>query len=82
MKKAIHKHPIPSNPLVADNLGNNVGHRDTLNRVVAVLQMLTELNISEEVSPEVGNGLYWVQLMLIDSVNYVSDALDTKTTHN
>jgi len=79
MKKAIPKCQIPSNPLVADNLGNNVGYRDTLDRVVAVLQLLAVLNLSEDLSPEAENGLYWVQLMLIDSVSYVSDALDNET---
>ncbi len=72
-------HPqIPSNPLIAVSIGNNVGHRDTLNRVATVLELLTEVNLSDELSSGAENGLYWVQLMLIDSVRYVSDALDNK----
>ena len=67
MTKDIPQHKIPTIPLIADSLGNNVGHRDTLNRVATVIQLLTELNLSEELSPETENGLYWVQLMLIDS---------------
>ena len=82
MKKGILKCPIPSNPLIADNLSNNVDYRDTLDRVVAVLQLLAVLNLSENLTPEAENGLYWVQLMLIDSVGYVSDALDDETTND
>jgi len=68
--------------LIADNVGNNVGYRDTLDRAVSVLQLLTELNLSEDLSPGAENGRYWVQLMLIDSLKYMSDALDNKTTND
>lgn len=80
MTKDIPQHDIPTIPLIADSLGNNVGHRDTLNRVATVIQLLTELNLSEELSPETENGLYWVQLMLIDSIRHVSDALGHEAT--
>ena len=39
------------------------------------MQLLTELDLSKGLSPRAEDGLYWVQLMLIDSINYVSDAL-------
>jgi len=71
-----------SNPLIAENLDNNVGFRDTLDRVAAVLQLLTEIDLSEEWSPRAKMGHYWVLLMLIDSVNYVSDALASDMDDN
>jgi len=75
MKKDTPKHTPPSIPLIADNSGNNVGYRDTLDRVAAVLQLMTEIDLSEELSAKAKSGHYWILLMLIDSVNHVSDAL-------
>ncbi|PCJ86602.1 MAG: hypothetical protein COA54_07730 [Thiotrichaceae bacterium] len=72
MKKDISKH---KSPLIADDSGNNVCYQDTLDRVAAILQLLTELDSSEEWSPKAKTGHYWVLLILIDSVNFVSDAL-------
>ena len=78
----VPQYKIPSIPLIADNIGNNVGYQDTLDRVATVLQLLTELDLSGGLSPRAESGHYWVLLMLIDSVNYVSDALANKTTNN
>jgi len=68
----------PTIPLIAENLGNNIGHRDTLDRIAAVLQLLIEIDISEEWSPKAKAGHYWILLMLIDSVNHVSSSLADK----
>ena len=65
----------PVIPLIAESSGNNVGYQDTLNRVAAVLQLLTEIDLSEEWSPKARTGHYWILLMLIDSVNHVSASL-------
>ena len=81
IKKGSSKQQVPPNPIIAANSANNVDHRDTLDRVAAVLQLLTELNISEGLSPRAESGRYWIQLMLIDSIKYVSDALDNKTVN-
>ena len=78
MKKDTSKHP---SALIADDSGNNVGHQDTLDRVAAILQLLTELDLSEEWSPRAKTGHYWILLMLIDSVNYVSDSLGNEITN-
>ncbi len=75
MNKDTPKHTPPSIPLIADNSDNNVGYRDTLDRVAAVLQLMTEIGLSGEMSARAKSGHYWILLMLIDSVNYVSDAL-------
>ncbi len=40
-----------------------------------MLNLLTELDLSKGLSPSMENGLFWVQLMVIDSVKYVSQAL-------
>lgn len=74
-KKGSPRHKIPPNPLVTNCPKNSVGHRDTLDRVAAVLLMLTEMNLAEGLSPNAETGRYWVQLMLIDAVKYVSDGL-------
>lgn len=82
MKKDNRGVKIPAIPLIADSPGNSVGYRDTLDRVAAVLQLLSEINLSEGLSSGAETGHYWVQLMLIDSVKYVSDALDKTTNDN
>jgi len=82
MDKDITQHNPPSIPLIADDSGNNVGYRDTLDRVVAVLQLLSEMDLSEGLSPRAKSGHYWILLMLIDSVKYVSDALIDETSDN
>lgn len=77
--KGIPKQQIPPNPIIAANSANNVGYRDTLDRVAAVLQLLTELHATEGLSPKAETGHYWIQLMLIDAVKYVSEALGDTT---
>ena len=79
MDKDTAKHETPPIPLVESNPTNNVGYQDTLDRIAAVLHLLTELDLSEGLSSKAENGRYWVHLMLIDSINYVSDALANKT---
>ncbi len=75
-------HKIPPIPLIADNTSNNVGYRDTLDRVVDVMKLLTELDLSRGLSPGAENGLFWVQLMLIDSLRYVSKELKPDSPEN
>ena len=70
--------PIPTNPIIAGDSGSYVGHRDTLDRVAAILQLLTEQNAPDGLSPKAESGRYWIQLMLVDAVKYVSDGLDSK----
>lgn len=79
MKKDNPESKIPANPLIAESSGKNVGYRDTLDRVAAILQLLTEMNLTEGLSTGAETGRYWIQLMLIDSVKYVSAGLDSKT---
>ena len=73
---------IPPNPMISHNTINNVGYRDTLNRVTDVLNLLTELDLSKGLSDETENGIFWVQLMVIDSVKYVSRALEETDREN
>lgn len=76
MKKDDSASKLPANPLVENCSGNIVGYRDTLDRVVAVLQLLNEMNLTEGLSSSAESGRYWIQLMLIDAVKCVSDGLD------
>jgi hypothetical protein len=67
---------IPPIPLISPHSGRQVGHRDTLERVASVLELLTELDYGKGLSPNAETGLYWVHMMLIESLNYVSRALE------
>jgi len=82
MDKDTLQHNPPPIPLIADESGNNVGYRDTLDRVAAVLQLLNEMDSSEGLSPRAKSGRYWILLMLIDSVKYISDALVDEKSGN
>jgi len=75
MNKDTCNHPFP---LIAEDTDNNIGHQDTLNRVEDILQLLTELDLSEEWSTKAKTGHYWILLVLIDSIRHVSDALANK----
>ena len=68
---------IPPIPLISLHSGRQVGHRDTLERVASVLELLTELDYGKGLSPNAETGLYWVHMMLIESLNHVSRALET-----
>jgi len=59
MDKDTLQHNPPPIPLIADESGNNVGYRDTLDRVAAVLQLLNEMDLSEGLSPRAKSGHYW-----------------------
>ena len=61
---------IPCNPIISDAL-----HRDTLDRCAHVIEMLEQLDLSEDLTPRARTGLYWVHLMLADAVKHVSDSL-------
>ena len=45
-------------PLISDSQIRNVGCRDTLDRVVDILKLLSDLNLSDGLSPRAENGLY------------------------
>ena len=70
------RHSIPAIPLISDSQIRNVGYRDTLDRVVDVLKLLSDLDLSDGLSPKAENGLYWIHLTLIESLAYVSRALE------
>jgi hypothetical protein len=61
---------IPTHPIISDTL-----HRDTLDRVVHIIELLQQLDLSEGLTPAARAGLYWIHGMLAESVKYVSDAL-------
>ena len=61
---------IPEHPIISDTL-----HRDTLDRVVHVIELLQQLDLSDGLTPAARTGLYWIHGMLAESVKYVSDAL-------
>ena len=61
---------IPVHPIISDTL-----HRDTLDRVVHIIELLQQLDLSEGLTPTARAGLYWIHGMLAESVKYVSDVL-------
>ena len=64
-KSDTYDHPIISATL----------HRDTLNRVVDVIKLLEQLDLSEGLTPSARAGLYWIHHMLADAIKHVSDGL-------
>ena len=70
---------VPPIPLIGHQSNRQVGYRDTLERVVCVIELLAEMDYGTGLSPKAETGLYWVQMMLIESLNYVSQALETET---
>lgn len=62
---------ITSNhPIISD-----IMHRDTLDRVIHIIELLEQLDLSEGLTPGAQSGLYWVHRMIINSVKHVSDDL-------
>jgi hypothetical protein len=53
----------------------STSHRDTLDRVAHVIELLKELDLSEGLTPSARAGLYWIHRMLADTVKHVSDGL-------
>lgn len=57
---------------------SEVSHRDTLDHVAHVIELLEQLDLSEGLTPGARAGLYWIHRMLADSVRHVSDGLRNK----
>ena len=64
---------IPNHPFISESM-----HRDTLDRVADVIELLEQLDLSEPMTPSARNGLYWIHRMLADAVKHVSDGLGVK----
>jgi hypothetical protein len=65
-----NEHPIIS----------ETSHRDTLDHVAHVIELLEQLDLSEGLTPSARAGLYWIHRMLADAVRHVSDGLRDKPT--
>jgi hypothetical protein len=63
---------VPHHPIIS-----KTSHRDTLDRVAHLIELLEELDLSEGLTPGARAGLYWTHQMLADAVKYVSDKLKT-----
>lgn len=61
---------LPGHPIISDDC-----HRDTLDRVAHVVELLKVVDHSEGLTPSARAGLYWVHCMLADTVKHVSDGL-------
>ncbi len=61
---------VPEHPIISDT-----SHRDTLDRVVHVIELLEQVDLSEGLTPSARAGLYWIHHMLADTVRHVSDEL-------
>jgi len=60
----------PIHPIISED-----SHRDTLDRVAHVIELLKELDLSEGLTPSARAGLYWIHRMLADTIKHVSDGL-------
>ena len=67
------KPSIPNHPFISETM-----HRDTLDRVADVIELLEQMDLSEAMTPSARNGLYWIHRMLTDAVKHVSDGLGVK----
>jgi hypothetical protein len=61
---------IPGHPIISETL-----HRDTLDRVAHVIELLEQLDLTEGLTPRARTGLYWIHSMLADAIKHVSDAM-------
>ena len=66
---------VPEHPIISDT-----SHRDTLDHVAHVIELLEQLDLSEGLTPSARAGLYWIHRMLADAVRHVSDGLRDKPT--
>lgn len=66
---------VPEHPIISD-----ASHRDTLDHVVHVIELLEQLDLSEGLTPGARAGLYWIHRMLADTVRHVSDGLRNQST--
>lgn len=57
------------------SLIESTSHRDTLDRVAHVIELLKELDLSEGLTPSARAGLYWIHCIVADTVKHVSDGL-------
>lgn len=61
---------IPAHPIISNTL-----HRDTLDRVTHIIELLEQLDLSDGLTANARSGLYWIHRMLADAVKHVSDGL-------
>lgn len=66
---------VPEHPIISES-----SHRDTLDHVIHVIELLEQLDLSEGLAPGARAGLYWIHRMLADAVRHVSDVLRNKPT--
>jgi hypothetical protein len=60
----------PNHPIISDTM-----HRDTLDRVAHLIELLEQMDLSDGMTPGAQTGLYWVHRMIIDAVRHVSNDL-------
>lgn len=68
---------VPEHPFISDT-----SHRDTLDHVAHVIDLLEQLDLSEGLTPSARAGLYWIHRMLVDTVKHVSDGLRNQSTNH
>lgn len=61
---------LPRHPIVSETF-----HRDTLDRVTHIIELLEQLDLSDGLAPAARAGLYWIHSMLADAVKHVSKDL-------
>lgn len=60
----------PEHPIISET-----SHRDTLDHVAHVIELLEQLDLSEGLTPGARAGHFWILRMLVDTVKHVSDGL-------
>ena len=64
------KRRIPEHPVIS-----NVSHRDTLDNVADIVELLKQVDLSEGLTPSARAGLFWVYGTLTDAIKHVSKDL-------
>jgi hypothetical protein len=66
---------LPEHPIISDCSVKSVAQRDTLDRVVSIIALLQELELSDGISVKAENGLYWILATLKTTIQHVSETL-------
>lgn len=66
------KRTIPEHLIISD-----VSHRDTLDNVADIVELLKQVDLSEGLTPSARVGLFWIYAMLTDAIKHVSKELSS-----
>ncbi|GEM_PF-1739838 len=72
---------VPKHPLISDHPVSIEAQRETLERVISVIELLKTLQIEEKLTPDAQQGLFYVQAMVAESVTYIRALSEQSPPH-